>query len=347
MKISFIVTYYNQEQFVSKSLDSILNITMPTDWEILVGDDGSDDNTVSIVKKYIDKYPNNIKLFKMPREKNKSYYSVKRASENRINLISHCTGDFFCTLDGDDFYLDKNFVLDAISIFEKNLDISIVMFGYCYYVNNAIKSPFLLPYDECKIDKKKYIEGLYSPAGACVHRVLWGKDRIEYIKKIGFFDDNNIVMNGLNFGELFYISRPIYAYRQTINSVYSSMNFTEKAVLNVLGYDTDKLFISNNYDINLLKRYSNSIFYVFCFRKRIRVLLGEKKYFLYSKNSCKIENSVLSCLLNCLPNSSNDLIFIKNKLKYLSGSNLSFFFKLTKMRLIFFIKSIFRKYRNE
>lgn len=35
MKVSFLVTYYNQVQYVEESLNSILDIDKPCDWEIV------------------------------------------------------------------------------------------------------------------------------------------------------------------------------------------------------------------------------------------------------------------------------------------------------------------------
>ena len=63
MKVSFLVTYYNQREYVRQSLDSILAIEKPDEWEILIGDDGSSDGTVEVVRDYINRYPNNIFLF--------------------------------------------------------------------------------------------------------------------------------------------------------------------------------------------------------------------------------------------------------------------------------------------
>ncbi len=61
MKISFLVTYYNQAQYVKDSLDSILAINKNYDWELLVGDDGSTDETVSIVNEY-NTYEDNLNM---------------------------------------------------------------------------------------------------------------------------------------------------------------------------------------------------------------------------------------------------------------------------------------------
>ena len=130
MKISFLITFYNQEDYVKNSLDSILNIDKSIDWEILVGDDGSSDNTIENIQPYLKAYPNNIYLYIMPRDFNKRYDSVKRASANRLNLLKHSKGDFFCILDGDDYFCDRDFVNIAIDKFIRDTSISVVAFRH-------------------------------------------------------------------------------------------------------------------------------------------------------------------------------------------------------------------------
>lgn len=145
MKVSFLVTYYNQEQYVSKSIESILAIDKDFEWGILVGDDGSTDSTTSEIKKYIELYPNRIKLFVIPRELKVRYHSVKRASENRLTLLEHAEGDFFCVLDGDDFYCDKYFVKQALQIFENDRNIATVAYRYCYFTNEELQKAVIIP----------------------------------------------------------------------------------------------------------------------------------------------------------------------------------------------------------
>ena len=130
MKVSFLVTYYNQAQYVKRSIESILNIQKNFDWEILVGDDGSSDNTVDIVNNYISSYPDKIQLYIMPREKDTKYKSIQRASLNRLNLIKHCNGDYFCIIDGDDYYCNSEFIIKALDIFNKKKCVSVVAFNY-------------------------------------------------------------------------------------------------------------------------------------------------------------------------------------------------------------------------
>ena len=120
VKISFCVTYYNQAEYVKQSLDSIFSINLPYKYEILVGDDGSDDKTVEIVNFYLKHYPDVVSLFVMPRDNTKKYNSISRASANRLNLVLHATGKYIVFLDGDDKYCNKDFIIEALSVLDNN-----------------------------------------------------------------------------------------------------------------------------------------------------------------------------------------------------------------------------------
>lgn len=52
MKISFCITYYNQEQYVKDSIKSILSLEIPIDFEVLIGDDGSSDGTLNKIEAF-------------------------------------------------------------------------------------------------------------------------------------------------------------------------------------------------------------------------------------------------------------------------------------------------------
>lgn len=300
MKVSFLVTYYNQKEYVEQSLDSILAINKPCDWEILVGDDGSSDGTIELVGKYIEQYPDNIKLYVMPRELGNKYDSVRRASANRLNILEKCSGDIFCTLDGDDFFCDTGFIQESVEIFEKNQKISIIAYGFKYVANGAFGKEVILPAgvaNKC-IDKMMYLEKFYIPAGGCVHRKVFGQNRIDYIKQLGYFDDNNIVVNSLNYGEMYVVNRPIYAYRQTGQSVYTSMDNVEKAVLNLQGMDVDIKLIDDSLHKSIKKRYAPAAIIMYIWKKEIRNILGEEKCMKYEDGCKSLKPSYCYDLLN-------------------------------------------------
>lgn len=333
MKVSFLVTYYNQAEFVRQSIDSILAIDKPCDWEIIVGDDGSTDNTVEVVNDYIKLYPDKIKLYVMPRDNSIKYDSVQRASANRLYILEHSSGDIFCTLDGDDYYCDANFIKDAIDVFEKHEDVSVVVFGFRYVNNGVSGKDVLLPAELNNqfVEKRNFLKHFYLHAGGCVHRKCFGKDRIQFIKKLGFFDDNNIVINSLNFGEMVAVNRAIYAYRQAGQSLYTSMIELEQAVLNVQGMDVDLRLIDESLKEYVKERYSSAVILMYVWRRKIRHILGNDKCNKYEKGCSNLTPSFCFDLLNyqSLTNERKKEIkaFLRLKKKYTIKQYVKFFLR--------------------
>jgi glycosyltransferase involved in cell wall biosynthesis len=67
-KVTIVSTSYNQEKYISQTLDSIIIQKTNFPFEVIVSDDCSTDKTPEIIREYAEKYPGIIKpIF---REKN-------------------------------------------------------------------------------------------------------------------------------------------------------------------------------------------------------------------------------------------------------------------------------------
>ncbi len=86
-RVSVLIPTYNCGQFLSEAIDSVLSQTF-TDFEIIVVDDGSTDNTAEVVSRYPD-----VKYFPI------AHSGVSTA---RNTAITHATGEFVVFLDADD-----------------------------------------------------------------------------------------------------------------------------------------------------------------------------------------------------------------------------------------------------
>lgn len=107
MKISVLITTYNLENCIDAAIESVLRQRMPCDWEILIGDDGSKDNTVNRINAWVSKYPDNIKLFCLQRDSGTGKIG-SRAAKNRAFLLEKSSGDYINYLDGDDVMVGED-----------------------------------------------------------------------------------------------------------------------------------------------------------------------------------------------------------------------------------------------
>ena len=113
MKLSVLFITYNHEPYLRQSLDSVLSQKTDFDFEIVVGEDCSTDNTRAILEEYKEKYPDKIKL--LFREKN-----FGRPTMNVYDTGMHCGGDYIAFLEGDDYWLDENKLQRQVDFLEQN-----------------------------------------------------------------------------------------------------------------------------------------------------------------------------------------------------------------------------------
>lgn len=92
--VSIITPMFNSDAFISDTIHSILNQTY-TNWELILIDDNSSDNTLQIVESFISQNPN-IKLLKNTKNQG--------AAVSRNLGIKAAKGDFIAFLDADDLW---------------------------------------------------------------------------------------------------------------------------------------------------------------------------------------------------------------------------------------------------
>lgn len=96
--ISVTVTSYNYDKYIIRQLDSIYNQSF-RDFEIVIADDGSTDNSVSLIEHYIESHRD------VPIRLIKSNHAGLQANRNRV--LEAATGKYVMFCDSDD-YMDPN-----------------------------------------------------------------------------------------------------------------------------------------------------------------------------------------------------------------------------------------------
>ena len=110
--VSVIIPAFNSERYIERSIDSVINQTY-TNIEIIVIDDGSTDNTSTLLRKYYEK--NLVKLVSLAENKGQA---------NAINKgILFCTGSVISLLDSDDYYLPNHIEKAVEALKQDEIDV--------------------------------------------------------------------------------------------------------------------------------------------------------------------------------------------------------------------------------
>jgi glycosyltransferase involved in cell wall biosynthesis len=95
--VSVVVPFFNQEGYLAEAIESVLAQTMP-DWELLLVDDGSHDQSPNIAAAYAAVHPKRIRLLRHPSCGNHGAAAARNVG------IAEASGEYLCFLDGDDVY---------------------------------------------------------------------------------------------------------------------------------------------------------------------------------------------------------------------------------------------------
>jgi len=116
--VSILMPTYNHEKYISQAIESALSQKTQYDWELLINNDCSTDNTRKIAQEYADKYPDKIKLI-YPETNQGLIKSYKR-------LLDIAQGKYIAILESDDVWISEDKLEEQISFLESNDDYSLV-----------------------------------------------------------------------------------------------------------------------------------------------------------------------------------------------------------------------------
>ena len=199
--VSIIMPAYNAEATIGESIQSVLAQTY-TQWELVVVDDCSTDNTVQIVSDYSKRYPN-IRLLQQPHNAGVS------AARNRG--IDNSVGDYLAFLDSDDLWhpdkLAKQLATPA--------DLSYT--ATAYLRQDGLHSPYVLPAQTTITRRDLLRQNAMSCSSVMVKRTLLAEHRFTQTNK-PIHEDYVLWLTLLNHCVAHGINEPLLIYRLSATS---------------------------------------------------------------------------------------------------------------------------------
>ncbi len=114
-KVSILMPTFNGGKYIAETLDTVMAQTF-TDWEIILMDGGSKDDTVAIVEQYAEKHPS-IHIYSEPDEG--PYHAIHKA-------LDHARGEFVAILCASDGYMNGDWLKMCVEKMESDPEIALV-----------------------------------------------------------------------------------------------------------------------------------------------------------------------------------------------------------------------------
>jgi glycosyltransferase involved in cell wall biosynthesis len=234
--ISIIIPAYNSEKYITETINSVLTQTY-TDWELIIIDDGSTDNTAEIVKQFCEKD-----------DRIKYYYQENSGVSSARNLgIEKAEGNIIAFLDADDVWLEDN-LSEKNKVLSDNTDVDWVFSQIIYFsqkkevVDNNIED----------INKLNWLDSLLlwkgevktTPSNIIVKRKCL-KSGIRFDTNLSTAADQDFCIQLAAKYRGRYIAKPLVKYRIVENSMSSNIFLMEKDHIRVYKKaEKNKLFKS-------------------------------------------------------------------------------------------------------
>ena len=238
--ISVIMSVYNSEKYLSESIESILNQTF-SDFEFIIIDDGSIDNSLDIIEMY---------------SKKDSRIQIIR---NEINIgltkslnkgITFAKGKYIARMDADDISMPERFKTQ-LEFLEKNLNIYVVgtniicvnEAGNYLYECNFPNSPNIIKWN-------LYFSNQLAHPSVMMRSDLFLICGYKYDESYRYAQDYELWQNISRNYQISNITKPLLIYRIMNSSISSSSNkiqkiFADKSLIKYL-YQMTNIKLNNN-----------------------------------------------------------------------------------------------------
>ncbi len=235
-EISVIMPVYNAGKYIEQAINSILNQTF-IDYEFIIIDDGSEDNSVEIIKSFDD-------------SRIKFYQKEKKGIVEQLNFgIEKSTAYLIARMDADDISLPDRLETQFKHL-KGNKDLGLVGCNVSFIDNNGKKI-----IDKYYPEKNNEIEYMMPILTSVCHAAsLTYKSALkkvgEYTNSYEYAEDQDLFLRMLFSGvKMYNIQKVLYCYRIANNLINASKIETQKKSSYKIGKNyLTKIYFNKNYD---------------------------------------------------------------------------------------------------
>lgn len=265
MKIAILMATYNGEKFIREQIDSIIAQTY-SDWILYINDDGSTDNTITIVEEYAKRFPKQIIIMKNETE-------MHGPASNFFELMQKVPkADWYALCDQDDVWYDDRLekMLKKAMEYQNCSEIPFIVFGQAEVVDEKLNVITDSLADCIGIDFSKFVNSselgihtFFNAIHGCtllynniLHEKLLNRLSLELVYDMSALKGHDSWLTEVCawFGKIVYVDQKIIKYRQHSKSVTEEGKRLWKSILYKLFNTKDMLNKIRAYRLRMIMK---------------------------------------------------------------------------------------------
>ena len=259
-ELTVIISNYDQEEHIAETIDSVFAQRVQFPFKVIIVDDcSSRDQSREIIRKYASRYDIIEPIFA---KENKGYLT------NILRAKAKTKTKYFCLLDADDYWTDRDFLQRAYDFLNTHEDYSIYE-ANVEVADGKSRHPYISPRIKAgSYSKEMYLQNESIPVtqttGMVFRNCIFADGIPEIMKNAvgtrserSFEGDTGRFIMHLKYGMAYYDNRIVGVYRVTENGIWTRLREAEKRIITARFYPDYYRFYGSHVGFFVSKAYEN------------------------------------------------------------------------------------------
>jgi glycosyltransferase involved in cell wall biosynthesis len=236
--LSICMLTYNHEKWIGKAIEGVLMQKTNFNFELIIGEDCSNDRTREIVLSYSRMHPQIIRTIF-----NKNNLGL---AKNFSQILTICKGKYIAICEGDDFWTNPHKLQYQVDFLEENPNCTIVSHNASrYYEEEGLENNLIKFGNSFQFDQKRYLEEWLTQPLTCVFRNIF-RDYTYFNKENDIFCDVILFYELLKHGYGYFMREDMATFRVHKKALSSGLSRWQWLYNHIIMFDY--LYKYNNRD---------------------------------------------------------------------------------------------------
>jgi glycosyltransferase involved in cell wall biosynthesis len=229
MKVSVLIITYNHERFIADAIQSVLLQDVNFAYEIVIGEDCSQDRTRDIILAFQSRYPHKVRL--LPAEEHLGMHA------NFDRTLQACRGQYIALLEGDDYWTSPQKLQRQVTFLDAHPECAICFHNVCAVDGRgeAAGGCSVGPEQSEISTLEDVITRHFTPTCSLMVRRGLVRRMPDWVSELAMADWPFVILNAQH-GTVGYINEVMAAYRIHSGGVYSSQSNMRRIAHDIRAY---------------------------------------------------------------------------------------------------------------